>query len=109
MRPERPTQPRSFCYEDARALLPTIRRLTQRAQDRLAQLGVQATDAALEQAQTVVEDWIRAVTSLGVGVKGMWIVDFDTGVGCYCWQHPEPDLLYFYSYEDGFAGRVRIH
>jgi hypothetical protein len=39
----------------------------------------------------------------------MWTVDFDAGTGCYCWQYPEPDLVYFYSYEDGFAGRVRVH
>jgi hypothetical protein len=63
----------------------------------------------MAQAEAVVEDWVRAVTALGVGVKGMWTVDFDAGTGCYCWQHPEPDLVYFYSYEDGFAGRVRVH
>jgi hypothetical protein len=109
MRSVRPIPPRRFSYADARALLPTIRSLTSAAQDRLAQLGVQGTEVAMQQAQTVVEDWIRSVTALGVGVKGMWTVDFDTGAGCYCWQHPEPDLVYFYSYEDGFAGRVRVH
>jgi len=105
----RPIPPRCFSYADARALLPAIRSLTREAQDRLAQLGVQSTETATRQAQTVVEDWIRSVTALGVGVKGMWTVDFDTGAGYYCWQYPEPDLVYFHSYEDGFAGRVRVH
>ena len=63
----------------------------------------------MQEAQAVVEHWVRAVTALGAGVKGMWTVDFDTGVGCYCWQYPEPDVMHFYSYEDGFAGRVRVH
>lgn len=109
MRSVRPVPPRRFSYADARALLPTIRELTRAAQDRLARLGAQGTEAAMEQAQTVVEDWISSVTALGAGVKGMWTVDFDTGAGCYCWQYPESDLIYFYSYEDGFAGRVRVH
>jgi hypothetical protein len=43
---------------------------------------------------------------LGVLVKGMWLVDFDSGDGIYyCWQHPEPTIEYFHDYGSGFAGR----
>ena len=100
---------RCFSFADARALLPTIRRLTETAQARLAELGAQGTEEAMAQAQAVVQKWVESMAELGVGVKGLWMIDFDTGAGCYCWEYPEPDLSYFYSYEDGFAGRVRIH
>ena len=48
------------------------------------------------------------VTTLGVEIKGLWLVDFDNGSGYYCWQHPEPSLSHYHGYEDGFAGRMKI-
>jgi hypothetical protein len=46
--------------------------------------------------------------ALGLEVKGLWLVDFDNGSGCYCWQWPEEELAFFHGYEEGFAGRTRI-
>ena len=46
-------------------------------------------------------------SALGADVKGLWLVDFDTGAGYYCWKWPEEELAYFHGYEEGFAGRAR--
>ncbi|HET7294234.1 MAG TPA: DUF2203 family protein [Vicinamibacteria bacterium] len=100
-----------FTYEEARALLPEVRRRTE-----LARHAVEASQARLGEgappanpAEAAIEEWARALLALGVEVKGLWLVDFDNGSGYYCWQYPEPGLEYFHSYEDGFRGRVRIH
>ena len=41
-------------------------------------------------------------------IKGLWLVDFDSGAGYYCWKYPEPSLDYFHGYEEGFAGRLPL-
>lgn len=103
-----------FTYDEARALVPEVRRLTEEALARVEALrsGVDPEgrsgggDARLD---AIVKDWARAIMSLGLEVKGLWLVDFDMGSGYYCWQHPEEGLDYYHSYEDGFRGRMRIH
>jgi hypothetical protein len=104
---------KTFTYEEARALLPRVRRLTEEAFRKSDEVG--ATPAgrsgapeAQEQLDRTVSDWARAVMELGAEVKGLWLVDFDNGSGYYCWRYPEEGLLYFHSYEDGFRGRMRI-
>jgi hypothetical protein len=52
--------------------------------------------------------WAREMEALGVEIKGLWLVDFDTGSGCYCWRWPERKLLYYHGYDEGFAGRTPI-
>ena len=58
--------------------------------------------------QEVVHGWIRQLTELGVEIKGLWLVDFDSGAGYYCWKYPEVSLEYFHGYEEGFAGRLPL-
>ena len=102
--------------ENARAILPEVRRLTGEAVARVDALSDRRGDQ-LESAERVeveqelarvVSAWIRGMEALGVDVKGAWLVDFDTGSGCYCWRWPEAQLEYFHGYDEGFAGRVRI-
>jgi len=57
----------------------------------------------------VVEEWAEEVLSRGIEVKGLWLIDFDSGAGYYCWKHPEPALEYFHGYEEGFGGRVKLN
>ena len=56
----------------------------------------------------LVAKWARELTDLGLEIKGLWLVDFDSGAGYYCWKYPEKDLGHFHSYEEGFAGRVPL-
>lgn len=95
-----------FTYEDASALLPEVQRLTRIAVDRTSEL---ADDTATsEDYQRIVQEWANEVMSLGIDVKGLWLVDFDNGSGYYCWQWPEESLQYFHGYDEGFQGRVKL-
>jgi hypothetical protein len=103
---------RIFSYEQAVALLPEVARITNEAVERLALVA--ATDeqtisdepAAYER---IVSEWAESIMGMGVEVKGLWLVDFDSGGGYYCWKHPEPALQYFHGYEEGFGGRVKLN
>ena len=95
-----------FTYEDASALLPEVQRLTEVA---VSAAGELADDVATtEHYQRIVQDWASEVMSLGIEVKGLWLVDFDNGSGYYCWQWPEESLQYFHGYDEGFRGRVKL-
>ena len=94
-----------FTYEDACALLPEVMRLT----DVAVALVEESEDADPEAYQRIVADWAESVMALGIQVKGLWLVDFDSGSGYYCWKHPEPALEYFHGYDEGFAGRVKLN
>jgi hypothetical protein len=39
--------------------------------------------------ESVVRDWAEEMLSLGIEVKGIWLVDFDSGAGYYCWKYPD--------------------
>jgi hypothetical protein len=95
-----------FSYEDASALLPEVQRLTNEAVARADALD-EAT-ATGDDYQRIVQDWADAVMSLGIEVKGLWLIDFDNGSGYYCWKYPEESLQYFHGYEEGFGGRVKL-
>ena len=96
---------KTFSYEDACALLPEVQRLTSVAVEQVEELE----EADPQAYQTIVADWARSVMDLGIEVKGLWLVDFDSGGGYYCWRYPEPALEYFHGYEEGFGGRVKLN
>jgi hypothetical protein len=108
---------RRWTLEGARVLLPDVRERTAQAvaevqalldrRDREGATGPAAEQLDARVAQ-VTADWARAMEAFGLEVKGLWLVDFDSGSGCYCWRWPEPELAYFHGYDEGFAGRVRI-
>jgi regulator of sirC expression with transglutaminase-like and TPR domain len=102
----RPAEKKVFTLDEARTVLPRVKELTSDAVFRYARLG----DAvgAEEQRQVVVRDWAKEVLSLGAEIKGLWLVDFDSGAGYYCWKYPETSLEYFHGYEEGFAGRLPL-
>lgn len=96
---------KTFSYEEARALLPRVRELTDEAVNAVESLP---DDGAAESYQQIVASWAEAMIRLGIEVKGLWLVDFDSGSGYYCWKHPEPALQFFHGYEEGFGGRVPL-
>lgn len=96
---------RIFSYEEAVALFPEVRRITAEAAQQIDEMT--ASDPA--EYERVVADWAASVLSLGVEVKGLWLIDFDSGAGYYCWRHPEPALEYFHGYDEGFGGRVKLN
>jgi len=108
---------RRWTLEAARALLPDVRARTERAVGEAEPLldererhaaGSPERRAAEDAAGEVIQRWAREMEALGLEVKGLWLVDFDTGSGYYCWRYPETGLDYFHTYEEGFRGRMRI-
>ena len=100
-----------FSYAEASALLPEVQRLTDEAYRRVEAVRPRAeggAEDAQRQMNEILGSWARAIMELGVEVKGLWLVDFDSGSGYYCWKHPEPGLRFFHSYEEGFRGRIPI-
>lgn len=104
------TDNRIFTYAEAVKLMPMVRRLTEQAYRRVESLASSGgrEDEIRAQSDAVVGEWARALVQLGLEVKGLWLVDFDNGSGYYCWRYPEPGLDWFHTYEEGFAGRIRI-
>jgi regulator of sirC expression with transglutaminase-like and TPR domain len=95
---------RTFTLDEARALMPKVQKLTADAVERYAKLPGDLEEARLE----VVQQWAEELRTLGLEIKGLWLVDFDSGAGYYCWKYPEPALNHFHSYEEGFAGRLPL-
>jgi hypothetical protein len=98
---------RTFTYEQAAELFPEVQRLTDEAVgeiDALEESDEQSPDVY----QRIVERWAEAIMEMGIEVKGLWLIDFDSGSGYYCWHHPEPSLQYFHGYDEGFPGRVKL-
>ncbi len=107
---------RRFTLEQARDLLPVVRRVTKQAQDEISKMTAQLSvmnatsnkSALEEQVQTRFRSWADKIQKLGCEAKGAWLVDFDSGEGYYCWRYPESTLEHFHGYEEGFGGRTRI-
>ncbi|HSN87769.1 MAG TPA: DUF2203 family protein, partial [Thermoanaerobaculia bacterium] len=55
------------------------------------------------------EAWAGEMAAMGCEVKGLWLVDWDSGDGYYCWRFPEESIGFFHTYDDGFAGRIPIN
>jgi hypothetical protein len=109
---------RNWTLEAARALLPEVRERTARAVGEAERLLAKREGVAEESGErkrldraveAVMSRWSREMEAFGLEVKGPWLVDFDSGGGYYCWKWPEERLEWFHGYDDGFAGRVRIH
>jgi hypothetical protein len=112
-----PPGSRSWTLESARSLLAEVRAHTAGVVpevDRLASARDAAPEGSDERAEleselaSHISRWVRDMEALGVEVKGLWLVDFDNGSGCYCWRWPEESLEFFHGYDEGFAGRTRI-
>ncbi|MEO7793223.1 MAG: DUF2203 family protein, partial [Thermoanaerobaculia bacterium] len=110
--------PRRFSYEEALSIFPVVRDLTAEAVLQVAGVtrelehtedGSTQREALETSHQTIVEEWAREIESLGLEVKGPWLVDWDCGDGYYCWRYPEPSLAHFHGYDEGFANRVPIN
>jgi regulator of sirC expression with transglutaminase-like and TPR domain len=95
---------RVFTLDEARALLPRVKDLTSEAVQRYGRLASELEG----ERESVVREWMREVRSLGAEIKGLWLVDFDSGAGYYCWKYPEPALNHFHGYEEGFNGRLPL-
>ena len=107
-----------FSLDEARRILPVVRRITMEfsakvelliARLETTQLTQTETICALEkQVNELIQTWNDKIRKLGAEPRGLWVVDFDSGEGYYCWKHPENDILYWHSYQDGYTARVPL-
>ena len=90
---------RRFTLLEAQKLLPRVYEKTSDAVNRVQQIRVQLDEFGdgtsqgqqlLSEIDESVVTWTRDMEMLGVVVKGLWLIDFDSGEGYYCWKYPEP-------------------
>jgi hypothetical protein len=108
----------SFTLADARETLPVVRRITkeyillvEQKMHQLQSLGLERNEKSLALEQEVndlVVAWQKKIRKLGAQPKGLWLVDFDSGSGFYCWKYPETELNHWHRYEDGYSKRQPI-
>ena len=107
-----------FTLPQAREVLPVVRKITQdfsvRVESLIARLEamnpneIEAINVLEDEVNELIKAWHAKVKKLGAKPKGLWLVDFDSGDGFYCWKYPEKELLYWHAYDDGFSGRKLI-
>ncbi len=110
---------RVFTLEEAQSLMPRVKAIThpafelaasmaQELQDLESQDEAERTEALRKRLQEVITAWTDTIREMGMDVKGLWLVDFDSGDGYWSWSYPEEELLYWHSYDEGYAGRVPV-
>ena len=107
-----------FSYDEAISTFPFVRDLTRSAVKQIEALintlesldEMESRRSELEEErERIFRLWAQEVQSLGAEVKGLWLVDWDSGDGYFCWRFPEETLAFFHTYEEGFAGRLPIN
>ncbi len=127
---------RVFSLREAREILPVIQKITEETSlkvedlltklqtklqksensDRnlqksleqdLAQHSLQKTEIE-QKIDQAVDAWRTKISKLGAKPNGIWVADFDSGDGYFCWKYPEPRLIYWHGYKEGFSNRIRI-
>lgn len=111
------SQKRTFTLEEAKEMLPIIRRITKEAVEKFVLLEQklkkqQAMSQAWESVEGEISDllnkWSEKISKLGALPKGIWLIDFDSGQGYYCWRYDEDTIENFHGYEEGFSSRTLI-
>jgi hypothetical protein len=109
---------RIFSYDEAISTFPVVRDVTAAAVRQIEALmntvasreELESRRDELEEArEKIVQLWAQEVSSVGCEVKGLWLVDWDSGDGYYCWRFPEQAITFFHTYEEGFSGRLPIN
>lgn len=108
-----------FSIETAREILPLVFKITSDVDHEFKVLKEQIIVAQSQQkleraseleemAQCLISRWESKIQKLGLEPKGVWLVDFNSGDGYFCWKYPELDIKFWHGYQDGFSGRKPI-
>ncbi len=112
-----PDRPRCFTLSEARETLQTVKPITAKACDELEDVKSKLhqllpSDPRLQsieqEYETIVRSWISKMSRLGVLVRGLWLLDFDSGDGYFCWKYPELTISHYHPYGCGFIERKPI-
>lgn len=105
---------RAFTLAEAEELFPVVRAITEAAWQELEPVRkrlesmVPSNPRAREverDYETIVKRWMAKMARLGLVVKGLWLVDFDTGDGYLCWKFPELRIGHYHGHHEGFGAR----
>ncbi len=109
---------KEFTLQEARQLLPIVYRMTEEASREVkAHLNrieafsdkTHPSVAIIENSiNSIIDRWQVKVEKLGAEPKGLWMADFDSGEGYFCWKYPENEINHHHGYQDGFSGRILI-
>ncbi|MDC0980434.1 DUF2203 family protein [Bdellovibrionales bacterium] len=107
-----------FCKKDADQVLLVLSGITAKYScavealiTRLETLNSDQTELIKElegEINSYIKSWHIKVRKLGGEPKGLWLIDFDCGDGYFCWQYPEPEVLFWHGYQDGFSKRISL-
>jgi len=109
---------RVFTLGDTEMLFPLVLRITREAhaelepvRQRLARLlpGHPEQPEVERRYETIVRRWLGKMQRLGLLVRGLWMVDFDTGDGYLCWRFPQLRIGQYYAYGEDYASRRPIN
>ena len=105
---------RMFTLAEAEALFPLVRAITEtawrelepvrRKLETMAPVNPQIHEIE-RQYEAIVKRWMAKMARLGLVVKGLWLVDFDTGDGYLCWKFPELKIGQYHGYHEGYTAR----
>ncbi len=107
-------EPRIFTLAEAQVLFPLVRSITQATHAELEPVRLKLesmvpTNPLIHEVEkhyeAIVRRWVAKMERLGLVIKGLWLVDFDTGDGYLCWKFPELKLGHYHTYQEGFSGR----
>jgi hypothetical protein len=108
---------RVFTLAEVRDAFPLVQRITRQAhadlepvRQRLARLvpGHPAQRVVEAQYEIIVRRWLGKMERLGLLVRGLWLVDFDTGDGFLCWRFPQLKVGHYYAYGEAYTDRRPI-
>ncbi len=107
-----------FNIGEAQQLLPIIFRITKKYSEEVTQLmdrlhlfegkSPLLVDKIELQINQLIQDWQNKMTKLGALPKGLWLLDFDSNDGYFCWKYPERKIQFWHHYQDGFSKRINI-
>ena len=109
---------RVFRLGEIQELIPIIHKITKSYGQQVEALVHQIDAIGPENEEVVaglekrvnelVESWQSKVEKLGGLTRGLWLADFDSGDGYFCWKYPEEKIEFWHGYSEGFSGRIRI-
>jgi hypothetical protein len=103
-----------FDHSEIKTLFPIVYRITRAYFEKVEKLlkklehipkNQSAYTVTEREANALIQEWQVKVEKLGAVSKGLWIADFDSGDGYFCWKFPEEQILYWHGYRDGFSCR----
>lgn len=112
-----PNAPRCFTLSEAQETLATVKPITANAHNELEAIKSRLhtllpSDPRIvtveQEYEAIVRKWISKMNRLGLTVRGLWLLDFDTGDGYFCWKYPELTISHFHPYNGGFVERRPI-